>query len=184
MTDTNYNEKFFEAVVKGDAASAEDSLRHGADVNCIDKKGYTGLITAAYNNNKAMVVLLLEWGADPAIVCNQGTALDWARKNNARETERLLIMPCDEIVFSRTLVGKTLQEVFNFFARERISLLRSEGMFSPVEAMTRESFDALDEKVVRKAFAEYKKRGGELTEDDVFPGKVFKPRISGIKGLG
>ena len=61
-------------------------LDHGADINAISSfpiRGDSPLITAVKKNNKAMIQLLLERGADPSIADSDGlTALDYAAKGS------------------------------------------------------------------------------------------------------
>jgi len=61
-------------------------LERGAAVNAKQHGGYTSLHSAAQKGNKAMVELLLEFGADPSIQTNDGkTAKEIAEENGFPE---------------------------------------------------------------------------------------------------
>jgi hypothetical protein len=78
------------------------------------------------------------------------------------------------VILRSKLGDRTLEEVFNFATKERISLVRKEAG-APVEAFIRESFSDISEKSgLRLAFEEHKRRGGKVPEDEVFPDKIVK----------
>jgi hypothetical protein len=79
----------------------------------------------------------------------------------------------EEVVLRRKIGNKLLEEIFNFSARERISLIRADAA-GQIEAMTRESFDAIGEKVLRRAFGAYVAQGGGIPESEVFPETIAK----------
>ena len=69
-----------------------------------------------------------------------------------------------------------MQEVYSFKRRERFTFIRKSEN-GDVEAVQRESFFALDDKSgLRRAFDEHVKRGGKMSEEDVFGDVMMKPR--------
>jgi hypothetical protein len=48
------------------------------------------------------------------------------------------------------------------------------GLDGPVEAMTRESFDAVGERSLRQAFDAYARQGGSIPESEIFPAAIAK----------
>jgi hypothetical protein len=83
-----------------------------------------------------------------------------------------------DIVFKHALGECILEEIFDFTARERISLIRK-GAAGAVEISTRETFDALaDTPSLRAAFDEHVRRGGTLAEKEIFSRKLDKPRMN------
>ncbi len=83
-----------------------------------------------------------------------------------------------DIVFKHALGECVLEEIYDFTARERISVIRK-GEAGPVEISTRETFDALaDTPSLRAAFDEHVRRGGIIPEKEVFSRKLDKPRIN------
>jgi hypothetical protein len=80
----------------------------------------------------------------------------------------------DQVVVRSPLGHRTLEEIFNFAALERVSVLNT-GTYGPAEAFLRESFSTLqDQEGLRLAFAEHKRRGGTRSEDEVFPNRLVK----------
>ena len=84
---------FYENIHNGNFEEAIKLLiEKGADLNAIDKYGYTALIWACRNNNIEIVKLLIEKGADINAKNFIGyTALIWACRNNNTEVIKLLI---------------------------------------------------------------------------------------------
>ncbi len=84
------------AAGKGDTASLEVLLDHGADVDARIKlwngtPGCTPLMAAAEAGQAAAVALLLDRGADPAAIDQAGvTAIGYARRAGAKDIEALL----------------------------------------------------------------------------------------------
>ena len=163
-------------------------LDRGADIEAKDNTGIGPLATAIYKEHADVVVELLKRGANRNAQDDKGlTPLDAAREGNARiraifdikdETPPPASAPAsaisadpDEIVLRRKIGDKVLEEVFNFGIRERISLIRA-GEEGTVEAMTRENFDAVSPRALRKAFDAYARAGGAVPEAEVFPDAV------------
>ena len=83
----------------------------------------------------------------------------------------------DELITSRPFADRVLQEVFNFRAQERITLIRN-GAAGPVEAVTRQPFGAMeDPEAVEKAFHTYQELGGTVTAQEALPAHIYKVRL-------
>jgi ankyrin repeat protein len=66
-------------------------LEGGADINASQHGGYTPLLQAAAAGKKDLVVLLLENGARPDCICDQGkSAADYARERGHTELAEIL----------------------------------------------------------------------------------------------
>lgn len=66
-------------------------LNHNADVNAVDKKGYTALMYAVISRSKAKVEMLLEKKADVSVVAKDGnSALSLAREIGNEEITDLI----------------------------------------------------------------------------------------------
>ncbi len=82
---TQADKNFIKAVLKENVKGAESALRAGAHVNLQEEteSGDTALIIAVKDNNKNMVQLLLDHGANPNIKNDDGfTALFYIRDDN------------------------------------------------------------------------------------------------------
>ncbi|MBI1215997.1 MAG: hypothetical protein GC185_09290 [Alphaproteobacteria bacterium] len=181
------------------AAYAKDSPSHhavirlllarGAEVDIRNSVNCTPLMGAANKGNPVCARLSLEAGADRNLVGRDRDALGWAMLSGSAETVVLMQRGLeeaetpapegeDEVTTRRALGDRTLEEIFNFRARERISLIRK-GETGPVEALTRESFDRVaDPSVIRAAYRQYVEKGGTLPESHVFPGLLQKSSLS------
>lgn len=168
-----------QAACKGHVACIAWLLDEGADINRADNNGaWTPLMCAAYYGFPEAAALLLERGARRDLRNTGGqTAMDCARGQGKTGVVRVFESNPNEVIFCYPLADRTLQEIFNFPRRERVTLVRK-GEEGPVEAMQRDSFSALDDLTgLRKAFAEHKRRGGKLEEADVFPSVLAKPKL-------
>jgi hypothetical protein len=150
-------------------------LDHGADVNLQHGANANALHCAAWYGHFEIARLLVERGADLTPLYDNKTPLQIAREQKRETVARYLERNPDQISFIWPLDNRTVQEIYHFPRRERITLLRKcEG--GDVETMQRESFAAVDRKSLREAFAEHKRQGGKLSEEDVFPEELAKPR--------
>ncbi len=159
-------------------------LDHGADINIIVQDGkWTPLMVAAVMGKADVVQLLLERGADAAVVNTDG----WNAAQSARNREQPAIAQIiqafmdagpDEVSFTHSLQDRLMQEIFNFPRKERVTLVRK-STGGDVEAMQRDSFSSLDDlSGLRRAFAEHKKRGGKMDEAEVFSGSLQKTKLN------
>ena len=84
------------AMPHGSPELAKTLLDAGADINAKDSRNMTPLMFAVATNqqNPALIRLLVERGADPAVQSNVGeTAVDWARKVGAPAAIEILKAP-------------------------------------------------------------------------------------------
>jgi ankyrin repeat protein len=90
----------------------------------------------------------------------------------------------NNIAFSHQLAGKTIEEIYNFAAKERTTFVRA-APGAPVEAVTQRSFSELaDTPGLREAFEEHRRRGGTTEESAVFPDVLQKGHILPKNGAG
>jgi hypothetical protein len=83
-----------------------------------------------------------------------------------------------DIVFKHALGACFLEEIYDFSARERISLIRKSEA-GPVEISTRETFENIvDAPSLRAAFDEHVRRGGTVAEGEIFRRTMNKPRLN------
>jgi ankyrin repeat protein len=95
------------AALNGHTEAVERLILAGADVNQLDKGGYSSLMLAASNNHAEIIVLLIDAGAniDQIELTKGWTALIWAAKQGHREAvEQLLRYPLDREI--RDFSGK------------------------------------------------------------------------------
>ena len=186
----------FDAAYAGDTDAhhqvIETLIARGADMNIRNGVSCTALMGAANRGHIGAARLLLAAGADANMRGRDRDALDWAMTSGNPEMILLLqrkppepepvVDSPQDVVFRRPLGNRILEEVFDFAARERITLIRK-GEDGPVEAVTRDSFTAIEDRArLREAFDAYVKRGGAVPEEQVFAEHLDKPRPPG-KGL-
>jgi ankyrin repeat protein len=179
ITFPDVNDPLIQAACKGYVECMAWLLDNGAQIDRIDNGGkWTPLMCAAHYGHERAVRLLIDRGANRELKNSKGqTALACARDQKHPAVAQVLLNNPDEISFFHPVSDKTMQEVFNFPRRERITLIR-EGEGGKVEAMQRDSFSSLDDLTgLRKAFAEHKRMGGTLEESDVFSNVISKPKI-------
>lgn len=70
--DQNFNKVFWDACAQGDFAMAAAQIKAGADVNYQNGDGRTALMRASKRDNKDVVQLLIDHGADVNAVDNKG----------------------------------------------------------------------------------------------------------------
>jgi uncharacterized protein len=173
------NNPLLQAACKGHIETIRWLLDHGAAVNRADNSGlWTPLMCAGYYGHSEAARLLLEGGASRTLKNTLGqTALDCAVAQGKPLAAQVIRNNPDEVSFYHAVSDRVMQEVYNFPRRERVTLIRN-GESGPVEAMQRESFKSLDDLAgLRKAFAEHRRMGGKLEEDNVFPGFLPKAKI-------
>lgn len=158
-------------------------LAQGGKVDGLNGKNSTPLMAAAEQGRLEAVKILLLAGADPARKNNDGmTARGYAANREKKNVVAWLDRNPEEIIFSRKVADRTLQEIFNFAHRERVTFIRK-GADGTVEAVTRHSFGEIaDKSALRRAFAEYKKYGGKRSEEEVFFNVIPKPFLPKPKG--
>ncbi len=148
----------------------------GADLDIRNSGNSTPLMGAAEQGMVDCVRVLLEAGADTELANTHSMTARKYGAENATITALFANPPAlvprkvstDEITFSWRVNNRTLQETFNFEHKERVTFIRL-GATGPVEAVTRETFAELaDKSALRRAFDEYKKRGGTREEAEVF----------------
>lgn len=173
------------AAVDGKTESVRWLLDHGAEADLRSAKAWTPLMSAVSGGHAAIVQLLLDHGAAPALANGDGkNAIHLAREKGNAGIVNLLTRTPDEVVFSDTVYDRVVQEVYSFKRRERFTFVRKSEN-GDVEAVQRESFtDLADKSGLRKAFEEHQKRGGKLSEEDVFqdmiPKRKLLPRPGGM----
>lgn len=165
------------AANEGHLEAARWLLDNGSDVDPRAPDKWTPLMSAASKGHLSIAQLLLEHGANPLRKYTDGkNAIEKARDNNRHDIVRALQNTPDEVSYYDTVSDRVVQEVYSFKRRERFTFIRKSES-GDVEAMQRESFFALDDKSgLRRAFDEHVKRGGKLSEEDVFGDVMNKPR--------
>lgn len=155
-------------------------LEAGAEVDIRNSKNSTPLMAAAEQGKTECVKALMKAGASTSTKNNHSiSARGYAVRNNHKSVLDYIDRNPDEVVFSWRVNDRTLQEIFNFAQRERVTLIRN-GAEGPVEAVTRQSFSEItDRATLRKAFEKYKAEGGARSEEEVFSSNIIpkKPRL-------
>ncbi len=183
----------FMAALTGDTPKYLDVigllLDRGADIDLVNKQGGTPLMAAANRGHVNAARLLLSKGADHTLKAHDKTAFDWSLASGSAETIFLMQAKqqntgaTDEVTLQRALGNRTLEEVFNFASRERLTMIRVYPQ-GPVEAITRQNFRDIDDRsTLRNAFAVYVQQGGKRAESEIFPEMLTKTRTpSGLTG--
>ncbi|HYD19487.1 MAG TPA: ankyrin repeat domain-containing protein [Patescibacteria group bacterium] len=155
-------------------------LANGAKVDIGNAKKSTPLMGAAYAGHLGAVKLLMAAGADPDLRNNDNSS---AKSYAANKPEILAWLNRNphEVVLTRRVGDRTMQEIFNFLHNERITFIRKDAA-SPVEAVTRESFYELaDKSALRRAFDQYRMEGGKRSEEEVFHSALPKLSLKGTQ---
>jgi hypothetical protein len=106
------NEKFWEAVRRGDAAAVTALLDQGADVNAKFRYGSTALFKAAEKGNLEIVKLLLARGADVAVkdTFYGANAISWALQNDHPDVVTVILekdpSDADDVLMTGVREGK------------------------------------------------------------------------------
>ncbi|MDI1227880.1 MAG: ankyrin repeat domain-containing protein [bacterium] len=165
------------AANEGHLDAARWLLDNGSDVESKSPDKWTPLMSAASKGHSLIAQLLVDHGANPHRKYTDGkTAIDKARENQHSDLANALLNTPDEVSYFDTVSDRVVHEVYSFKRRERFTFIRK-SQNDDVEAMQRESFHALDDKSgLRRAFDEHRKRGGMLSEEEVFGDTLVKPR--------
>lgn len=164
-------------------------LARGAEIDIRNTLNCTPLMGAANQGNVESVRLLLANGADPNLTGRDKNAFQWALTSGSEDTIYLLQPKPErrpdnpnEVTILHNIGNRTIEEVFNFSSKERITFVRS-GPDGPVEAVTRQNFkDIADRQALRDAFDKYIAKGGQAEESEVFPEVLVKIRPPANKG--
>lgn len=151
-------------------------LQKGANIDIRNENGSTPLCFAAFYGNYRMASLLLSAGADRHVMNAHGKSpADYAREGSKKGVLELLTSNPEQISFSHQIADRTMQEIFDFPRKERVTLIRKED--GGVEAVLRDSFASLDNKEgLTRAFNEHKRVGGKMSEEEVFGQAIAKAR--------
>lgn len=173
----------FYAAHNGHAELIKWLIENGADANGLNGKNSTPLMAAAQQGRLEAVKILLMAGADSARKNNDNmTARGYAANSEKKNVVAWLDRNPEEVIFSRKVADRTLQEIFNFTHKERVTFIRK-GPDGAVEAVTRHSFSEIaDKSALRRAFAEYRKYGGKRREEEVFFNAIAKSVLPKPKG--
>lgn len=163
-------------------------LDHGAAVDIRTAGGeWTPLMVAAVMGHPDIVDLLLERGGDPAAKNHMGRTLveilvERGKPDMAKYIASRIMPDPREVIYHHPVADLTMQEIYNFTLKERITILRK-GREGEAQAIQREHFSTLaDKSALRRAFAEHQRRGGKMTEADITidalpKGKLAAPKV-------
>jgi hypothetical protein len=152
-------------------------LEYGADPRrrCVVLERHLPLKLAQEKKNRPLVEML-EKGIAAANEKDRAARDRVAQERVAREREEIEAERRKNnttVIFSQPLGDRTLEEVYNFAALERTTLVRK-GEEGPVEAVTRQKFSDIGEPGLRAAFTEHVRLGGTVDERTVFPDAPLK----------
>lgn len=172
------------AVQSGSEECVRYLLEQGALVDKTDCENSTPLMYAASLGNVAILNLLLEAGADINAMNIKGETAEYSA-SRAKQKQNMEILKsrreAEQVVFTRMVQDRVLEEIYDMNEMERITLLRKEAG-GPVEAMLREDFSSLPEGRLGKVFEAYHAKGGRKTEEEVFCNRIKKTKLS-LKGM-
>ncbi|MEZ0225379.1 MAG: ankyrin repeat domain-containing protein [Alphaproteobacteria bacterium] len=161
------------AISEGHKETIEILLAHGADPRTRSENAerYTPVELARHKKNPEIVLILekalAEREEQDKIARAAAERRRLEREKAEREAERAKNK--DIVIFFQELGDRTIEEIYNFAALERVTLVRK-GEEGPVEAVTRQDFSDLGEKSqLRKAFEEHLRRGGTTSVHAIFP---------------
>lgn len=138
-------------------------------------ESWTALMCAAAKGQVEAVEALVKGGANPRLRNKEGNdALALARKEKHPAVVSILDNDPDQISFFHNVDDHVMQEVFSFSRKERVTLIRK-TRDGDVTAMQRDTFKSLDDQTsLRLAFNEHVRRGGKMTEEEVFENTLPK----------
>ncbi|MBL8711736.1 MAG: ankyrin repeat domain-containing protein [Alphaproteobacteria bacterium] len=166
------------AVVSNHGEIVDLLLEKGASITLKDGSGRTPLDNALNYKMKDMVERLnrhsMKLAAEREI---QRQAREEKLRLLREESERRASQEyANVVVFKQRAGDLSLEDIFNFVSLERLTLVRK-GEDGPVETMTRQNMADMDNRtMLKKALEEHARRGGKLTEKDIFPDE--KPKLN------
>lgn len=166
------------AVVSNHGEIVDLLLEKGASITLKDGSGRTPLDNAVNYKMKDMVERLnkhsIKLAAEREI---QRQAREEKLRLLREESERRASQEyANVVVFKQRAGDLSLEDIFNFVSLERLTLVRK-GEDGPVETMTRQNMADMDNRtMLKKALEEHARRGGKLTEKDIFPDE--KPKLN------
>ncbi|HYD19488.1 MAG TPA: ankyrin repeat domain-containing protein [Patescibacteria group bacterium] len=165
------------AAQNGHAGAVRWLLGHGAEV---DKRKpnnqWTPLMSGVSSGNLEVLQLLLDAGADRRLRNSDGKDVVQMAREKGGAVAELIGQTPDEVIFFDQIADRIVQEVYSFRRLERFTFIRP-SEHGTVEAVQRERFAAIaEDSGLRRAFNEHVKRGGALTEEEVFGDLLVKPR--------
>ena len=187
------------AAVSGYCGAVEALLQRGVRVDITNHEGKTALDIAISNENTCATEVIRKKVAELA---------EQQREQARRQAERAAAAKAapqapvgqrpapqappappkpepkkenpDIVIFRQQAGDRTLEDVFNFVSLERITLIRK-SFDGPVEAMTLQGFSQIESRAfLKKAIDEHQRRGGRVTEADIFPDT--KSKLSKLPG--
>ena len=170
------NGPLISAVIHNHAECVAFLLEQGANVDVRNANGSTPLMFSAFYGHAEVAEMLLSAGAGRSNVNSQGkSAADYARDQKNSDVLAVLLADPMQVSFSHRISDRTMQEVFDFKLRERVTFIRKDD--GAVEAVLRDSFQSLDDtEGLRHAFNEHKRIGGKMSEDQVFGQSLAKAK--------
>jgi hypothetical protein len=191
-------DKLVSAIEDGSLAEVKKWLEAGADINGKDRYGRTPLCKAVNESQKEIFDYLLDHGARIDIPAGGQTTLQRAEESKkdyfitklkratfalmAKETPEWLLFGTTKLahVEISPVLERKLTEIFNFESRDRMVIY--ENLKTGIETIIPpESFDKLDESMIRKAFNAFTKLGGEADEELVFKRSIMDKKPSPLK---
>lgn len=170
------------AIVSNHGDIVDLLLQKGTSITLKDGSGRTPLDNAVNYKMKDMAERLSKHATKLATEREaRQRARDEVLRRAQEEADRRASQEyANVVVFKQRAGDHTLEDVFNFVSLERLTLVRK-GDDGPVETMTRQNMADMDNRtMLKKALEEHAKRGGKLTEKDIFPDE--KPRIARLPG--
>ncbi len=150
-----------------------------------DGYGYDALMVAAHNGHENVVKRLLDIGFDPCRKWKNGkspmglmrerkqmAAIKLVEKYHPLSHDIRMTEETGKLVTTDILGERCIQEIFNFAARDRLTLVRK-GLDGEVEGVTRDQFKDIDPAYLQGKLELFRQRGGEAGDDVLQPGRRF-----------